>query len=130
MKFKQILLLIIAISIVLLSCKKEDEKTPQEMLEGKWTIHSSEILGSTVPGDGSYLQFNASFDGVDYKASDTTYGTFTYSMNETATIINITDTISDGGNWNFAWDVLDLTEAKLRMTTTTFLGNLTVEFNK
>ena len=120
-------------SIFMVGCKKEEPKTPQQMLEGQWSVVSSNILGTTVPGDGSYLRFNAytsNYSGVDFKASDTTTGSFTYSLNEAATVLTITDTSANGGNWNAAWDVLDLTESKLKITSSTFLGNLTVEFSK
>lgn len=119
--------------IALYSCKKEDPKTSQQMLEGKWNVYSVEFMGGTSYGDGSYLEFNAcsaSCGGVDYQASDTTSGTFTYTIDDEATVLNITDTTSNGGNWNAAWDILDFTDTKLRITATTFLGNVTYEFHK
>lgn len=71
------------------------------MLEGKWTITSQEILTQVIPGDGSYMQFNAcscSCSGVDYKASDITSGTFSDLLNEAGTVITIDDNSSDGGS--------------------------------
>ena len=103
------------------------------MIEGKWTITSQEILTQVIPGDGSYLQFNAcssSCSGVDYKVSDTTTGTFTYVLNDEGTVITIVDQSSDGGNWDATWDVLELTESDFRITATTILGNLKVEMSK
>ena len=44
--------------MVFISCKN-DVLTPNEMLVGKWMITSKEILGVEIPGDGSYLIFNA-----------------------------------------------------------------------
>ena len=114
-------------------CKKEEPPTPAEMIEGKWTITSQEILTQVIPGDGSYLQFNAcssSCSGVDYKASDTTTGSFNYVLNDEGTVVTITDQSSDGGSWDATWDVLELTETSFRITATTILGNLKVEMTK
>lgn len=114
-------------------CKKEEPATPAQMIEGKWTITSQEILTTTIPGDGSYLQFNAcssSCSGVDFKASDTTTGSFSYVLNNEGTIITIDDQSTAGGSWNATWDVLELTESKFRITATTILGNLKVEMSK
>lgn len=117
----------------MLGCKKEEPLTSAQKVEGKWTITSQEILGSTYPGDGSYLQFNAcssTCSGVDFKAGDTTTGSFNYTINEEGTLLTIVDNSSDGGSWNATWDILELTENSLRMTTTTFLGNLLVKMSK
>lgn len=114
-------------------CKKKNLKTAQENLEGKWTVTSTEVLGSVVPGDGSYLQFYAcsgSCNGVDHKVSDTTSGTFSYSLNDEATVLTITDNSTDGGSWGASWDLLELTETDLRMTASTAFGNVKVEFKK
>lgn len=130
--FSKIIFLLLAISIV--SCKKKDPPpTAEELVAGKWTITSSEILATVVPGDGSYMQFNAcaaSCDGIDHKVSDTTSGTFSYSINEEATLLNITDNSSDGGSWTGEWDVLELTEENFRITTSTIFGSLKVEMTK
>lgn len=115
------------------SCEKEEALTPAQMIEGKWTITSQEILTTEVPGDGSYLQFSVcpgTCSGVDYKASDTTSGSFTYILNEEGTLLTIDDQSTDGGSWNATWDVLELTENNFRITTTTILGNLKVEMAK
>lgn len=133
MRFQLVVPIAVFLLVAVFGCKKEDPKTSQEMLEGKWNIYSTEILGNIAYGDGSYLQFNAcssTCGGVDYDAGDTTTGTFTYTINEEATILNISDTSSNGGNWNAAWDILDFTDTKLRITATTVLGNLTCEFHK
>lgn len=116
-----------------LGCKKEDPLTPAKMVEGKWSITSQEILTQVIPGDGSYLQFNAcssSCSGVDYKASDDTAGSFSYVLNEAGTLITIIDNSSDGGSWDATWDVLELTETSFRITATSILGNLKVEMTK
>ena len=119
--------------MLLAECKKKEELTPKEMLEGKWTITSQELLAVVTPGDGSYLTFNScssTCSGTDYKASDASTGTFAYTINDDGTEIVIDDTTSAGGNYNFTWDILELTEDKFRMTTSTFLGNLKIEMSK
>lgn len=113
------------------SCKKEPVKTPAELIEGKWMVSNSNIAGSDIPGDGSYLNFAAcssSCTGVDFRASDTTSGVFTYSIDEEGILLTINDNSSDGGSWNATWDVLELDENNLKITASTFLGNLTVTF--
>ena len=116
------------------SCKKEEPKSPQEIIEGKWIIQSQEILGEVTAGDGSYLTFdacgNTSCTGTDYKASDNTYGSITYVLNSDATILTINDPTSDGGSYDADWDILELTETDLRITTSTILGNLKIEMTK
>ena len=122
----------ILLLIVISGCNKE-ELTSQKMLEAKWIITSLEILATTTPGNGSYLIFNSCSSpctGVDYSASDSTSGTFTYVLNDDATQIVITDTMNAGGNYNFTWDILDLTTSQLKITTSTLLGNLKIVMSK
>lgn len=128
---------VLMFSLILLSIvactKKEPEPTSQELVEGKWTIVSSEVLANVVPGNGSYLHFDAcssSCSGVDFNGNDTTSGTFTYSINEEATLITITDTNSDGGTWDGTWDILELSESDFRITTTTAFGSMKLEMSK
>jgi len=125
---------LILMVFISLGCKKEESApTAAELVAGQWTIDSSEILGTVVSGDGSYLRFDAcgsACSGVDYKVSDTTSGTFNYTINEEATILAITDNSSDGGSWSGEWDILELTESDLRITTTTIFGSMKVEMSK
>lgn len=120
--------------ITTIGCKKDEPlPTAEELITGKWIIDSSEILATVVPGDGSYLTFEAcssDCSGVDYKQSDTSIGAFTYTINEGATILTISDVSSDGGSWSGEWDVLELTDSDLRITTTTVLGSMKVEMIK
>ena len=120
--------------VIAIGCKKEDPPpTAEEQLAGTWTIDSSEILATVVPGDGSYLQFNAcaaTCSGIDYNVSDTTKGTFVYTINDEATLLTITDNSSDGGSWTGEWDVLELTETDFRITTSTIFGSMKVEMSK
>ena len=125
-----LLLLFIVIAV---GCEKEDPLTAEELVAGQWTIVSSEILATVIPGDGSYLRFDAcaaTCSGVDYKVGDTTSGVFTYTINEEATILAITDNSSDGGSWSGEWDILELTEKDFRITTTTIFGSMKVEMSK
>lgn len=125
------LVVLTAIAGFVISCKKEPVKTPAELIEGKWMVSNSNIGGSDFPGDGSYLNFAAcssTCTGVDFKASDTTSGVFTYSIDEEGILLTINDNSSDGGSWNATWDVLELDENNLKITASTFLGNLTVTF--
>lgn len=124
-------LLIVALGIV--SCKKDESNSPENQIEGKWVIYNQEVLGSSVPGDGSYLTFSGGLSGTgtDYKASDSTTGQFTYVMDEEATQIEIVDTMSDGGNYNYTFDILQLDAERFRFTANTGLfGDLLIEMNK
>ena len=132
MKSKLFFTVLGLMTVLAAGCNKKDQLTPA-MLEGKWTITSQEILTTVIPGDGSYLTFDAcssTCSGVDYKAGDNTSGTFTYTLNEEATLLTIADTSADGGNWGATWDVLELSETDLRITATTPFGNVLVELSK
>lgn len=124
-------LLIVALGFV--SCKKDESNLPENQIEGKWIIYNQEILGSSVPGNGSYLTFSGGLSGTgtDYKASDSTTGQFTYAMDEEATQIEIVDTMSEGGNYNYTFDILQLDGDRFRFTANTGLfGDLLIEMNK
>ncbi len=119
--------------VAIAGCEKDEPLSPAQMIEGKWTITSQELLTTVIPGDGSFLQFNAcssACSGVDYKASDTTSGSFTYVLNIEGTTLTIDDQSSDGGAWSATWDILELSETRFRMTATTIVGNLKVEMSK
>ncbi len=124
------------ISIMMTSCEVEPEndKTPAEQFVGKWTINTTEILAQVIPGDGSYLIFNecsAECFGEDYLASDKSAGTFSYQLNEDATILSITDESGDGGSYNADWEILKLTDDEFRMITDTGLfGTMKIEMTK
>lgn len=128
MKTKIVLAILIVLSLSY-SCTKEED-IPADLILGKWMLSSTEVLGTTSPGDGSYLIFEAS-TGTDYMASDSTSGTFTYELNTDGTILIINDTTYDGGYFNFTFDVLQLSEETLRITTDTgILGNMLLTFGK
>ena len=135
MKKRFSLLSFLALVMVLLSsCETTEPPTPAENLTGKWIIQSSELLGAVIPGDGSYLRFNACTDtqctGEDFEATDGTSGTFTYDLSDDATTITIVDTTNDGGNYDATWDILELTETDFRIEGNTLFGSFKVEMTK
>jgi hypothetical protein len=127
-----------AIFILLLSlaasCEMQEDKPPQEMLQGKWIITHTEWLTQTIPGNGSYLIFEGCSSvctGTDYEANEGTSGSFIYYMDEQATYIEIEDENSDGGNYNTTWDILDLTDKKLRIVGDFgIFGSMNIELSK
>ena len=137
MKIKKairIILTCVLISGMLTSCEVEEEKTPAEMLVGKWIISYSELLTQEFPGDGSFLQFdecNSSCSGIDYNESKKTTGNFTYVLNEDASILDISDPSGDGENYNFSWDILELSDTELKITADTGLfGTMKIVLKK
>ena len=126
--------LLAIVMIMTTGCESTDPPTPAESLTGKWIIQSSEILAQTIPGDGSYLTFNACADntctGTDFEATDGTSGTFTYDLSDDATTIVITDSTNDGGNYDATWDILELTETDFRIVGNTLFGSLKIEMVK
>lgn len=135
---KQLSILFIGLLILASSCKKEDEEelappqTPQERLVGVWIIDNTNFLANDFPGDGSYLQFNScsgDCSGEDHDASDPSTGAFTYTLNGEASIA-ISDTMTEGGNYNATWDILTFTDSELRMTAEFFWAPMIVEMSK
>ena len=87
------------------SCEKEPELTPAEKLVGVWTITSSEIWRFTVTDGFSTLTFNecaSSCSGADYSGEDETSGTFTYVLNDDASVLKIDDAELDGGSYDYS----------------------------
>jgi len=135
MKLKRNLIMLTIVAAVAYSCNgSSSSMTPQEKLEGKWVVDNAELLGGTIQGDGSYLQFDAcdgagSCTGIDFMADDTTTGSFSYVLYEEDSLV-ITDTMSEGGAWTATWDILELSETKLRMIANSIFGTVKYEFNK
>ena len=124
---------LLIVFVITIGCNKEEPPTAEELVAGQWTVDSSEILATVVPGDGSYMRFDAcaaTCSGVDHMVSDTTTGAFTYTINEEATLLTIVDNSTDGGSWTGDWDILELTETDFRITTTTIFGSMKVEMSK
>ena len=135
MKFNSTLFVLLAfVALFVSACETANPPTPAENITGRWTIQSSEILGTTIAGDGSYLEFNACGDsectGIDFEATDGTSGTFTYVLADDATTVTITDTTADGGNYDATWDILELTETDFRIVGNTLFGSLKIEMTK
>lgn len=128
-------LVVLSALLLIVACEKESasDKTPDEMMVGKWIIQSMEILGQEVPGDGSYLEFkecSTTCSGVDYEAANGTSGSFTYVLNESATVLEIVDTTSNGGSYHGNWDILELSDSKFRIVGNTVFGSLKLEMTK
>lgn len=121
--------------LVTSSCTDDDDDAPSELILGKWTMKSVQVLGQTITADGSYIIFNAcdggKCTGVDYDGTDSTSGTFEYDLNEDGTVLKIDDTPASGSGYDFEADVLTLSEAQLRFTILdpTF-GNIQMEYVK
>jgi len=128
---KSFLLFVSAVSLFLFSCKKEETKTPTQLLQNKWIANSQELMGSTVTlNDGSYLQFNSGNTGVDYKGSNKTTGAFSYTLDDAGKSLAIVDTDNNGGNYNYTWTVETLNETKLTISTNTMFGTMRINLTK
>jgi hypothetical protein len=126
-------------SIILLSssCKKNEEEmftTPYAKIKGTWKIERTQAFGYTFPGDGSSLTFNdcssAPCSGNDYLASSKTSGNFSYTFASDQKSITIVDNSGDGGAYNGKWDIVSFENNKLKITSQTILGQMTIELNK
>ncbi|MBN4072830.1 hypothetical protein JYT74_02195 [Crocinitomix catalasitica] len=139
MKSIELLIVFLVIAILGSSCTKEEPPTADEMLVGKWVITEVELLGSTGAGDGSYLIFDAcsgqtSCTGWDYSSDDDTTASLTYTLASDASTLTIADTIwglTSGESWDATWDILELTETRLRMIGDAgIFGTIKYEFDK
>ena len=112
-------LLLIAVALFSSGCERESASTPAEMLVGKWNITATGALGAVIPGDGSYLEFDACDEdectGTDHMASNATTGSITYDLAADGRTITIQDTTADGGMYNGTWKILELGETKLQI---------------
>ena len=128
------------ISFVILlssSCEKKEEEvflTPYAKIKGTWKIESTQAFGYTFPGDGSLLTFDdcssAPCSGNDYLASNKTSGNFSYTFAFDQKSITIVDNSGDGGAYNGKWDIISFENNKLKITSQTILGQMTIELNK
>lgn len=127
---------VILVSGTLAACESSEDEVlvaPEERIQGRWIIDNSQILGQTVPGDGSYLEFDAcgtDCGGIDYMAADDSQGTFTYVLNAEGTTVTIQDDTPDGGAYNGQWDILEFTNSSMVITGNTILGTLRMELSK
>ncbi|MEW6467846.1 MAG: hypothetical protein AB1458_02930 [Bacteroidota bacterium] len=124
-------LFLLAFTLTISSCKKEEEKTTAEKMEGQWMTGNQYIQNSQVASaDGSYLTFNSNGTGIDHKASDNSTGTFTWSLQNNETQILFSDTTSTGGFWNGTYELVSISETRMVIKTTSILGEYKCELNK
>ncbi len=134
MKTTKIIIIVSVIGFIGFGCAGKENTPPEELIQGKWLVDEAELLGATIPGDGSYLTFNACdgaglCGGVDYMADGGTTGSFTYTLYAEDSLV-IVDTISNGGAWTATWDILELTKTRLRMIANSIFGTVKYEFDK
>ena len=75
-------------TMFLSSCSDDDKEetllAAEERIVGTWVINESELLGNTLPGDGSSITFNACTDtgcsGSDFLVSDESTSALTYVL--------------------------------------------------
>ena len=116
-KFNKLLLASFALMLII-SCTIEDDTDPEpaesKSLAGTWEFTNIFAFGQNIAGDGSYLQFEAcdstSCTGVDYKASDASSSTFTYTLYAEDSIVFVDNDPSNGGNYNGAWLINNFTD--------------------
>lgn len=114
---KFILFSLVLFSITFYSCEKEEEKTSLELLQKKWVINMITLGGQfSFPEDGSYLKFNEGNTGEDYKGENKTTGSFTYTLSEEGTQLDIVDNDPNGGSYKGKWSVDLLLEEHLRIS--------------
>ena len=136
MKLLKTFALLLVISS-LFSCEvteEEEEVQPNKTLTGKWVITNTNLLGTDIPEDGSYLSFsecsNSNCSGVDYKASDNSSSTFTYTKNAEISIVIDDSNTSKGGNYNGIWAIQSFSTNKLVLKKTTLFGNMIITLKK
>ncbi|GAB4287149.1 MAG: hypothetical protein Kow0068_12890 [Marinilabiliales bacterium] len=123
---------ILVLLIIVFGCSKEPSP---ELLQGKWKIKQSYLMNEVYEGNGSYLEFlscdSAWCQGIDYSGEDNTTGTFDWSLDASKKLLYINDTLSDGGGYNGTWEILSITNKRLRIKTNTGLfGDITILFKK
>ena len=114
---KQTILLLVVVALGSSACKKLG---PYEKIDGTWKITSSEIFGTSIPGDGSTISFvecdTPPCPGSDYLASDGTTSNITYEFLNDDDILAIVDTTGNGGSYNAEWDVGTFTKSRLTLS--------------
>jgi hypothetical protein len=135
MKFSFSAILLASAIFAISSCEKIEED-PYKRVEGKWIVKSTSIGGINAGEDGSYLLFNpcggVNCEGVDYKASDSTSGTFGYSITEgsSKTLFFFTDTTNDGGFYNGEYEATLFNNYSLNLEASSILGTFRIEMKK
>jgi hypothetical protein len=136
MKPMRLILTCALIGLVGVACKKTEAVPPEDMITGKWVVDEAEVLGATADGDGSYIVFDqcaglgVESTGSDYSADDSISGPLSYVLSEDLSTLTITDTAGSGDNWDATWDILELSNSRLRMITNSIFGTIKYEFSK
>lgn len=123
---------------VFTSCKDDDDEVIlaiNERIVGKWTVTETKALGFTIPGDGSYITFNAcsggTCTGTDFLAEDESTSELTYEFKSGDTILSIDDSDANaGGAYSGEWTIVSFTNSELLLKAETFLGEVSIKFNK
>ena len=123
---------------VFTSCKDDDDEILldiNERIVGQWTVSETKALGLTIPGDGSYITFNAcsgsTCTGTDFLAEDESTSSLTYEFKSGDTVLSIEDNDSEaGGAYTGDWTIATFTNSELLLTADTFLGEVSIKFNK
>jgi hypothetical protein len=114
------------------SCETDNDPEPEKSLAGKWNITNVRVLGISTNGDGSHLTFNdcdSTCSGIDYKASNQTTGSFTYTLNGESSV-TIIDNSSNGGSYNGTWTINSFTATNLVLSINTILGEQKISLTK
>jgi len=127
--------LILSLSVILISSCNKIEEDPYKRVEGKWIIKSTSLGGINAGENGSYLQFNScggiDCEGIDYSGSDSTSGTFGYSITEgETTLFFFTDTTSVGGFYNGEYEATVFNNKTLNLEASSILGTVRIEMKK
>lgn len=136
-KTSLIVIFLLSLSPLFLSCSDDDSETllpESERIVGTWTIKESTVLGFTIPGDGSTLTFiecGTTCTGVDFLASDSSTGTFTYVFTNDNTILSIDDNDAlSGGSYSGDWTIDKFTNSTLTLSGSSILGEVAFTFTK
>lgn len=128
--------LVLSLTFILISSCDKIEEDPYVRVEGKWIIKSTSLGSINAGENGSYLQFNscggADCQGIDYSGSDSTSGTFGYSIVEgsSTTTFFFTDTTSNGGYYNGEYEATLFNNNTLNLEASSILGTLRIEMKK
>lgn len=129
-------ILILCLTIISFSSCTKIEEDPYIRAQGKWIIKSTSLGSINAGENGSYLQFNdcngIDCDGIDYNGSDSTSGTFEYSISEgtSKTLFFFTDTTSNGGFYNGEYEATLFNNNTLNLEASSLLGTLRIEMKK
>lgn len=126
-------------TMFLSSCSDDDKEetllAAEERIVGTWVINESELLGSTLPGDGSSITFTACTDtgctGSDFLAADESTSSITYTLNSEATLLTIDDSDpSKGGSYTGEYTIETFTNSSMTISIETFIGLVRFKMTK